>query len=101
MKNLTIAAALAALLAATPALADPAASRHAVAGEKLDSGLGTFVFGQKLDSGLGEVAPYRTVVAGQKLDSGLGDLPHYRHWADKTGARPMQADLVAKVSAAR
>ena len=29
----------------------------AVAGEKLDSGLGTMVYGEKLDSGLGDVKP--------------------------------------------
>ena len=39
-----------------------------VAGEKLDSGLGTMVYGESLDSGLG------TMVYGESLDSGLGEL---------------------------
>ena len=70
MKNLTIAATLIASLGfvAVPASADAerAASRHAVAGEKLDSGLG-------------EMAPYRaSAVLGEKLDSGLGDIAPYR-----------------------
>ena len=48
------------------------------------------VQGEKIDSGLGDMPRYGTVV-GQKVDSGLGDLPHYRHWTDKTGRSPMQA----------
>lgn len=39
-----------------------------VAGEKLDSGLGTMVYGESLDDGLG------TMVYGESLDSGLGEL---------------------------
>ena len=91
MKTLTITAALAASLmfAAVPASADSElVARHAVPGEKLDSGLG-------------EIAPYRAPVAGQKLDSGLGDLPHYRDWADKTGKAPVRAEQVAAVSVER
>lgn len=51
------------------------------------------VAGEKLDSGLGELPPYAlwtdksgrnpTAVVGEKLDSGLGDLPAYHAWSDK------------------
>ena len=40
----------------------------AVAGEKLDSGLGTMVYGESLDSGAG------TMVYGESQDSGLGEI---------------------------
>ena len=80
------AAALSALLLNAPAGAE-APRANAVAGEKLDSGLG-------------ELPPYPQV-AGQKVDSGLGDLPHYRLWADKTGHAPLEARQVAKVETKR
>ena len=41
---------------------------EAVAGEKLDSGLGNMVYGESLDSGLG------SMVYGESLDDGLGSL---------------------------
>lgn len=69
------------------------ANPYHVAGEKLDSGLGTLtaadvrpymrpnqVAGEKVDSGLGELtaadlAPYMpNHVAGEKIDSGLGEI---------------------------
>lgn len=92
-----------------------AGAQHAVAGEKLDSGLGELphysqwaqhpelaalagtVPGEKLDSGLGALPHYSQwakhpalaalagTVPGEKLDSGLGELPHYSQWADNTG----------------
>jgi len=40
----------------------------AIAGEKLDSGLGNMVYGESLDSGVG------TMVYGESLDSGLGEI---------------------------
>jgi hypothetical protein len=40
----------------------------AVAGEKLDSGLGNMVYGESLDSGAG------TMVYGESQDSGLGEI---------------------------
>ena len=52
---------------AAMALAQEAAA-DAVAGEKLDSGLGSMVYGESLDSGLG------TMVYGESLDDGLGQL---------------------------
>jgi hypothetical protein len=84
MRTLTIAAILSTsvLFVAAPASADSEpAARHAVLGEKLDSGLG-------------EMPVYRRVV-GEKVDSGLGELPHYRHWSDKTGKAPLQPQLLA------
>lgn len=98
------AAALSALLLNAPASAE-APRANAVAGEKLDSGLGELpaypnVLGQKLDSGLGELPPYPQV-AGQKVDSGLGELPHYRLWTDKTGHAPLEARQVAKAETKR
>lgn len=80
-------------LAAGPALADPAATtRHAAA---------KALAGQKLDSGLGELPHYRLwadpsgraplsrQVAGESLDNGLGELPHYSLWLDPTGRDPL------------
>jgi hypothetical protein len=62
----TITRALAVLLvSASSALA---AADTRVPGEKLDSGLGEFVYGESLDSGLGEF------VYGESLDNGLGEL---------------------------
>jgi hypothetical protein len=52
---------------AAMAMAQTAAA-EGVAGEKLDSGLGTMVYGESLDSGLG------SMVYGESLDSGLGEL---------------------------
>jgi len=65
------------------------------------------VAGQKLDSGLGELPHYSQwvdksgrnpmgrTVAGEKLDSGLGDLPHYSKWLDKSGRDPMGRESLA------
>jgi hypothetical protein len=58
------------------------------------------VAGEKIDSGLGDMPRYGTVV-GQKVDSGLGELPHYRHWTDKTGRAPMRSDRLAQADTTR
>ena len=62
----------------------PVADRpHRVAGEKLDSGLGSlphYRHWAKRDATGGAVALGQRI-PGEKLDSGLGSLPHYRHWA--------------------
>jgi hypothetical protein len=88
MKKCTV---LALVAAATVAFAPVVLGQ--VAGEKIDSGLGSltasdvraymhpnYVAGEKVDSGLGQltaadIAPYMGVnVAGEKIDSGLGEL---------------------------
>lgn len=62
---------------------------------------GTAVAGQKVDSGLGELPHYRqwsdptgrmpmgTRVLGESLDDGLGELPHYSTWSDRGGRDPL------------
>lgn len=60
-----ILAVMAAVAMVQSAMAD---EDNRVAGEKLDSGLGTMVYGESLDDGLG------TMVYGESLDSGLGEL---------------------------
>src|SRR5262245_13140008 len=56
------------LVAAVAMTMTQAATAGNVAGEKLDSGLGSMVYGESLDSGLG------SMVYGESLDSGLGQL---------------------------
>ena len=58
MKKATVVAAVIAAVA-TISMGQTASSEEhvSVAGEKLDSGLGTMVYGEKLDSGLGDVKP--------------------------------------------
>ena len=56
MKKVLAAVVMAAVAAI--GMAQAGSDEHvAVAGEKLDSGLGTMVYGEKLDSGLGDVKP--------------------------------------------
>jgi hypothetical protein len=82
MKKITMMAALVAALM-VPAAFGPAAADVRVAGEKLDSGLGSMVYGESLDSGLGELPATYTAaeympaswVRGESMDSGLGELP--------------------------
>jgi maltooligosyltrehalose synthase len=79
--------ALAAVLMGT---AVPAAAQtaRAVAGEKLDSGLGSLAhYSQWSTPSAGKAASLR--VEGESLDSLLGELPHYRLWVDRSGKDPM------------
>jgi hypothetical protein len=73
------------ILAAGPALSGPAA---AVAGEKLDSGLGSLPHYSQWADPTGR-NPMGSRVAGESLDDGLGELPHYSKWVDKTGRDPL------------
>lgn len=82
MKKITMMAAVVAALM-VPGAFGPVAADVRVAGEKLDSGLGTMVYGESLDSGLGDLPATYTAaeympaywVRGESMDSGLGDLP--------------------------
>lgn len=82
-------------LPAVPVLAGPAA----VAGQKLDSGLGELPHYSKWADPSGR-HPMGTRVLGESLDDGLGELPHYAKWLDKSGKDPMRLgarhDLVAR-----
>jgi len=63
--------------------------QHHVAGEKLDSGLGSlphYRHWEKRDATGGSVALAQRI-PGEKLDSGLGSLPHYRHWANHSATK--------------
>jgi hypothetical protein len=86
--------------AANAADADSAAAASAVAGQKLDSGLGDLPHYRDWADPTGK-APVAAKVAGQKIDSGLGDLPHYRYWADPTGKSPMRLEQVVAESTLR
>jgi hypothetical protein len=79
------AAAAALCCLATPALAQRST---AVAGEKLDSGLGQLPHYSKWADPRGGRVTALTV-PGESLDSGLGELPPYRLWADRSGKDPM------------
>ncbi len=77
-------------------LAMPASaqSANAVAGEKLDSGLGSLPHYSKW------AAPAASKVAavkleGESLDNQLGELPHYRLWVDRSGKDPMGTQAAA------
>ena len=77
---------MAALIAASAFLCAFATAGDApgLAGQKLDSGLGTLphysLWGDRTGGSM--VADES---AGQKLDSGLGELPHYNQWTDRSG----------------
>ena len=78
------------LAAALTSLALPASaqSANAVAGEKLDSGLGSLPhYSQWAAPSSRKVAAVR--VEGESLDNQLGELPHYRLWVDRSGKDPM------------
>ena len=60
----------------------------AVAGQKLDSGLGDLPHYSKWADRTGR-HPLGTFVLGESQDSGLGQLPHYSKWTDRTGKDPM------------
>jgi hypothetical protein len=71
-----------------------AQSANAVAGEKLDSGLGSLPHYSKWATpAAGKAAAVR--VEGESLDNQLGELPHYRFWADRTGKDPMGTQTAA------
>jgi hypothetical protein len=73
------------ILASSPVLAGAAD----VAGQKLDSGLGSLPHYSQWTDKSGRVAtPHR--VAGESIDDGLGGLPHYRYWTDKSGREPVR-----------
>ena len=70
---------------AMPAMAQ---SANAVAGEKLDSGLGNLPHYAKWTTpAVGKTAA--VTVEGESLDNQLGELPHYRLWVDRSGKDPM------------
>ena len=81
------------LIAGQAQAAEPAP--QALAGEKLDSGLGDLPHYSKWADPTGKMPMLRVATVGEKLDSGLGDLPHYSKWADPTGKTPMRARLPA------
>lgn len=92
MKNalaLTLAAA-ALFLTAGPTLAAP---DTAVAGQKLDSGLGELPNYSQWTDPTGR-HPMGERVLGESLDSGLGELPHYSKWLDRSGRDPMHHAVV-------
>jgi hypothetical protein len=77
--------AAAVLLAAGAAMSGPAA---AVAGQKLDSGLGDLPHYSTWADKSGRMVVSNRVV-GESLDDGLADLPHYSKWVDPTGRDPL------------
>jgi hypothetical protein len=85
LKCAFVAAAAALCSLALPAMAE--SSRAAVAGEKLDSGLGSLPHYSRWADPRGRVVA--TSVPGESLDNGLGELPHYRLWVDRSGKDPM------------
>ncbi|HTP94993.1 MAG TPA: hypothetical protein VMK05_04040 [Burkholderiales bacterium] len=92
-KLCALAAALALLVFPLACDADPADSeRHAIPGEKLDSGLGELPhyreWGQQpATRNLTRTRVAASHVPGEKLDSGLGELPPYRDWANDPATR--------------
>ncbi len=84
-RSMLAAALVAAIGIAAPAMAQDSAKdarTHAVAGEKLDSGLGQLPHYRDWPASMKAPAPAIVgrvnPVPGEKLDSGLGDLPPYR-----------------------
>lgn len=78
------------LTAALTSLATSASAQsgNAVAGEKLDSGLGGLPHYSKWGTAAaGKAAALR--VEGESLDNQLGELPNYRLWVDRSGKDPM------------
>lgn len=77
-------------------LAMPASAQSAntVAGEKLDSGLGSLPHYSKWATPAGgKLAAAR--VEGESLDSQLGELPHYSQWVDRSGKDPLGTQTAA------
>jgi hypothetical protein len=71
-----------------------AAPQGAVAGQKLDSGLGSLPhYSQWIDKSGAD--PIGARVLGESIDNGLGDLPHYSQWRDRTGRDPMGLERTA------
>jgi hypothetical protein len=101
---LCVAAMAAACFQATAVLAQET-SKPALAGQKLDSGLGELPHYRHWADPTGKDPMAGTLVgqkiAGQKLDSGLGDLPHYRYWADPSAKQPLRTEQVVAESSAR
>jgi len=85
LKCAFVAAAAALSSLVLPALAE--SPRAAVAGEKLDSGLGSLPHYSRWADPSGRVVA--AALPGESLDSGLGELPHYRLWIDRSGKNPM------------
>ena len=85
LKYAFVAAAAALCSLGLPALAE--SPRPMVAGEKLDSDLGSLPHYSRWADPRGRVVA--TAVPGESLDSGLGELPHYRLWVDRSGKDPM------------
>jgi hypothetical protein len=71
-----------------------AAPQGAVAGQKLDSGLGSLPHYSKWVDKSG-ADPVGARVLGESLDNGLGDLPHYSQWRDRSGRDPMGLERTA------
>lgn len=81
---------LIAAAAALCSLSAPAVAQRAtaVAGEKIDSGLGSLPhYSRWADPRTGRAVAL--AVPGESLDSGLGELPLYRLWVDRSGQDPM------------
>jgi hypothetical protein len=71
-----------------------AAPQGAVAGQKIDSGLGSLPHYSKwLDKSGAD--PMGTRVLGESIDNGLGDLPHYSTWVDRSGRDPLGRERTA------
>lgn len=87
MKTLMLASATAAalLFATGPAMSVTGA---AVAGQKIDSGLGELPHHRDWSDPAGRL-PMGTRVLGESLDNGLGELPHYSTWSDRSGRDPL------------
>jgi hypothetical protein len=82
--------------------------KHAVEGEKLDSGLGSLPdYRQWKDHpGLALLLAQRARmdvganrVSGEKIDSGLGDLPHYDQWKNRPDLAPLAKRSVPQEAA--
>lgn len=76
-----------ALACSLPVQAAEPSSVTAVAGEKIDSGLGSLPHYSRWADPRGRVVA--SAVPGESLDDGLGELPHYRAWVDRSGKNPM------------
>jgi len=86
--------AMTAFALASPAAEAQVAKAQAVAGEKLDSGLGHLPPYAQWDDKTGR-QPMRHRVAGESLDDGLGELPHYSKWLDRSGRNPMGGNTLS------
>lgn len=75
----------------------------AVAGEKIDSGLGQLPhYSRWAGTGAPRTgASHAISVPGESLDDGLAALPHYRLWKDASGRDPLGMTPTLLSSAAR